>query len=344
MKSFRALRAILGGKPRLSSEPVLAAVSDALDLNRGAVSNRLSLICSWSSRTAELHRIRVGSHGSADVVVKVFKDASAIAGLVPAINELADTIANEYADELLPVSALGCADSIGGVIMPFVHGSSLEQILKREDVGNEFSREAVIALITRAGRLLGWYHGRFAERSPKLKHEAWADLEFRARALFGRRAGARTMLNPSMVSRSYGDFHPGHLLAANDGRLAVIDPPSALRYRFVGRDIARFIDRMIIDVLAPRSVLNAPTLTFSYGELSAAFIRGYHTGSPVALTHDDRVAIEIYLAFLLKKRLSWVARGQWAALLYYGVMLVYRYRRTMNRLRKMSLVPSFPQH
>jgi hypothetical protein len=135
-----------------------------------------------------------------------------------------------------------------------------------------------------------------------------------------------------MVSKSLGDFHPGHLLAAPDGRLALIDPPSAPQYRFVGRDIAHFIDRMIMAVLSPQSVLNAPARTLSYGELSTAFIRGYNTGASAALTPDDRLAIDIYLAALLKRRLHWVTGGHWAALLYYGIPLIYRYRRAMKRL------------
>ncbi len=341
MTSLRRLRPIPSEKPLPSSECVLSAVSNALVLDRRPSSSRPFLVSSWSSRTASLYRIRLNRHGSADLVAKVLKDAGEVAALVSALNELADTLSNEYPGEFLPVSAVGFDDTVSGVIMPFVDGSSLEQILKRENVGSDFSREAIIALITRAGRLLGRYHWRHADLSPAMNNEAWDDLEFRIKAVFGPTAAARSMVNPSMVSRSLGDFHPGHLLAVSDGRVALIDPASATQYRFVGRDIALFIDRMIMDVLSPRSVLHAPRQTLSYGELSTAFIRGYTEGCGVALTREDRIAIDIYLAFLIKKRLRWVMGGQWAALLYYGVTLVYRYRRAMKRLG--ATVPNFAQ-
>src|SRR5687767_13028227 len=102
---LRAMRAIPSGTPLLSSERVLTAVSAALVLDHRPSFGHPILVSSWSSRTARLHRIRINPHGP-DVVVKILNDASEAAALVPALNELADTLSNGYSDQFLPVSAL----------------------------------------------------------------------------------------------------------------------------------------------------------------------------------------------------------------------------------------------
>jgi hypothetical protein len=327
----------------LSSHQVLSAVSSALARDCRSSSGEPVLVSSWSSRTARLHRIRFGQHGP-DVVVKILNDPGEAAALVPALNGLADILSTDDSGEFFPVSSLGLADAIGGVIMPFVDGASLEQVLQRAHAGQDLSSAAMTGLIARAGRLLARYHARYVEDSAEARNDAWTDLECKTTAVLGLDAHARKLLNPSSVSRSFGDFHPGHLLVVSDGRLAVLDPAAAPQYRFVGRDIACFIDRMVIDVLSPRSVLTGPSRAFSYRDLSTAFIRAYNERSPIPLSRDDRLAIDVYLAALLKRRLQWVSTGRWRALLYYGVTVAYRYRRALKRLQRISPVPGITLH
>lgn len=315
-----------------SVDDVLATVEAAL----AARGLRLSrgyplLIREWTSRTANLYRVRVDADETHDVVVKVLKDVSHASLLGDMLTELAAVLSTDRSGKFLPVPLLASSDAVGCVVMPFVKGSSLREILEGQGTG-PFSRGTMLELVTQSGRMLALYHARFSERSDVRLDEAWNDLDFRVKTVFGPSTAARNVLKPSGISRSYSDFHPGHVIVTNQHKLALIDPPyEQHQYLFVARDLACFIDKMLV---TPRSALRAPFRRCSHAELTSAFMRGYESACAVPLTAGDRTVIDVNLAFLLKRRVRRiVAARRWVKLMYYGIPLAYHYRRVMRRLR-----------
>jgi hypothetical protein len=292
-----------------------------------------SLVDAWTSRTATLYRVRVDQHDGEDLVVKVLNDGCEAAALVRSMEELSECLLEDRSGEFLPLAPLGFSDGIGGVIMPYVKGPSLAQLLQGYCLDSSASPNDIAGLVARCGRLLGRYHTRFAVESGCGMAAAWRDLEFRVKKVFGTATIARRVLKPSLISRTYGDFHPGHIIVARDQRLTLLDPPLERSYTFVARDIAWFIYNLRMFLLAPRSALVAPRRVYSGDELSTAFLRGYADECAGTLTRDDQITIDVYLAYLLKRRLYTLLRERKVArLLYYGVPLVSHYRRLMKRL------------
>jgi hypothetical protein len=219
--------------------------------------------------------------------------------------------------------------------MPFVNGSSLEQIVRDPFGAAGTTGGDVLKLVSRSGRLLARFHRRYLTDMPQARDEAWRHLDSRTKGLFGFHTSAHDVATPAAVSRTFGDFHPGHIIVARDGRLAALDPTMERHYSFVARDIACFLDRLLLTQLSPRSAMadTRRIRQYTHEELSAAFLRGYDEGSARPLSAGDRVAVDVYLAFLLKRRLRRIEGGRWARLLYYACPLIVHYLRIMRKVR-----------
>jgi hypothetical protein len=314
------------------SEAIVTVVRDVMTAREGTLScGYPSLVVSWTSRTATLYRVRVDQCETNDVVVKVLNDACQAAALFRSMEQLAEVLSQDRSGGFLPMAPLGFSDAIGGVIMPYVKGPSLAQVLQGHSAGPPNSHNAIVGLVARCGRLLARYHARFSEESHCGIDEAWRDL---VNGVFGTTTHTQDVVQPSVTSRTFVDFQPSHIIIASDGRLTVIDPPIERHYRFVAQDIAQFIDKMLMSAHGLRALLAAPFRVYSHHELSAAFIRGYDEECVGTLTRGDRRAIDVYLAYLFKRRLDMcLSKRKTGRFLYNGVRFFYQYRRVMKKLR-----------
>jgi hypothetical protein len=291
----------------------------------------LQVVEAWASRTAHLVRVRVNGDATRDVVVKVFKNVAHAAELAPALNELAALLADDPSGRYRPLTTLGFSAPLGAVVMPYVQGPSLEQILGGRPAP-EYGRAALGALLAACGRLLAKYHARYADSSRDRAEEAWRDLDGKAATIHAVTPASPHAAPPSIVSRTFGDFHAGHIIVGSHGQLTVLDPGIEWNYSFGARDMACFLDRMLMTLLKPGVTLAAPRRIGWYEELSDAFVRGYDEERSTPPTHGDRLALNIYLAFRLRRRLNSLTRRRPSRLLYYGIPLACQYRRLTRRL------------
>jgi Ser/Thr protein kinase RdoA (MazF antagonist) len=293
----------------------------------------------WRSRTATLYRIRTDAHPEHDVVAKVLDDPRHAPALAASMSELADLLSQDMPREFVPMRPLSASAAAGCVVMPYVDGPSLTRIIQNRS-GAPMDRDGVLSLVRKCGRLLAGYHARFSDASPARMAEARTDFDARLVQVLGTPRTVPCALAPQTVSRTFGDCHPGHVLVASDGRLAVIDPPIVRQYVFVARDIAWFIDRMLMAVITPRSVLTGRARAESHCERAAAFVAGYSEVRAGALSDADRLTIDVYLAFLLKRRLRKLVNARTARVFYYAAPLLYQHRLVTSRLRTALNRPS----
>jgi hypothetical protein len=189
-----------------------------------------------------------------------------------------------------------------------------------------------LGLVERSGHLLAIFHRLHSADTRKTRDAAWHDMAGRVRTVFGDATVPGDLFEPAVVSRTLGDYHAGHVIITRDRQLAVIDPAADERYVFAARDIAYFLDAMLMAGLRTSSPL-ATHMRLSHDELTSAFLRGYDQASGKNLKRADWIAVDVCLAFLLKRRVRALATCSLPRLLYYAGPLLYRYHQVMSRLR-----------
>ena len=119
----------------------------------------------------------------------------------------------------------------------------------------------------------------------------------------------REIAGQAPISRRYGDFHPGHVYVTQDGKLALIDPNIATRYRYPYHDMGLFIAYLFTVFSNRLTPFGRPTKQ-EYGILRDAFIEGYQRNSSWRPSDKDRLIIEGCEAYSLRKNLRSFWKGK----------------------------------
>ncbi|MCC6457181.1 MAG: hypothetical protein IT328_19660 [Caldilineaceae bacterium] len=305
--------------------------------NPNVDSSSLCLRNSWESRTATLHTYGVNGSPASDVVVKVLKDSKDASRLYQSMRETHDLLSKVHPQQVPDFSPYGYSADLGAVMMPYVSGTSLAAILQTGADGAG-SLERIRDYVFRCGQILGAYHEKFQDHRRTSLERAVMDFEYRIQPLLGKKAEvALELMGDAIISRSYGDYHPGHMIITETGKQAVpIDPPLYTRYKFVYRDLSWFIDELFMLHLHPTTHRSGLHRVWQHEELADKFIEGY-TDSFHFLRENlhtlDRALLGGFEAFLLKRRLQrlWNPKRM-PQLAYFGVPLLRRYHRLRHEL------------
>lgn len=292
----------------------------------------LHLVDTWTSRTATLHRFMWERMPSPGVVVKVHNDQNQAAAHFHSMKQVADVLSEPMTVDLSVLRPLGLAHDLGAVLMPYVEGRHLSDLLESGSWGSAEFQQLMRQHVHACGASLARYHCRTQpEPTETTWRMAWDRLELMVFRALGSSIDLAEVDVHDCVTLSYGDFHPGHVLVTAEDRLVLLDPPIAPRYEFIYRDIARFCDVLFMHLIHPRGLWRHPRRVGLIGALRQAFLDGYASESGRPFTADDAFLMWGCEAFLLGKRLD-VSRGlRYRAGLAYRLLLI---KRRVTQLRR----------
>jgi hypothetical protein len=285
---------------------------------------------SWKSRTATLYRYGLEDSVASDVVVKILKNPSEAGPLYQSMRETHDLLWEVHPHKVPDFRPIGYSPDLGAVTMPFIGGKTLGAILQN---GSEHAswHDSISNYVFRCGQILGVYHAKFQDRQGTFTEEAISDFADRMAPVLGEKVRfACTLVGDAIISRSYGDFHPGHMIITDIGKQVVpLDPPLFPRYVFIYRDISRFFDQLFMLHLHPLTRRHGIHRVWKHEELSEKFLEGYMDAFPFLRDNPhtlDRALLSGFEASLLKRRM----RRLWNPkrvhqLAYFGGPLLYRY-------------------
>jgi len=242
-------------------------------------SNDYELIDTWErERSGSLFYRMVGRPSGLEVIVKIVVDWSPgdSGRMFDAMVELAETIDAAEITGASAVRPLAWSDDPPLLVMAYVDGTDLVSILRQPD--HPAWNEDVSLWMGIAGGMLAAFHARHL--TPPLEDISTVAAE-------ARNLAARYRIDEAVVdrildqvdwrhrcARSFGDFGPGNLLGAPDGRLYLLDPPDVSPTALVHRDLANFIFELRRQ-LAGRGYTRSRPVPGRFEQLRSAFIDGY---------------------------------------------------------------------
>jgi hypothetical protein len=221
----------------------------------------------WRTRNSAFWRIR--AHGSSEPFEAVFKverrwDPQAAKGTCEALRRLAD-LEGPSANLSFP-APLGWTDEPPGVLMPFVEGVELFDVLPDPSQVAWGTPDGLDDVVRSCGEAIGWVHRLALIDAPT--------QEVRDQALQRLPAGIRRRLMTTAPPQEdwfvhSHNFSRNDFLVSPDGGLAVLDPPIQGKPALLHEDLAWFTFQLLSR--APRSQRK---------RLRAAFLDGYSTSAP----------------------------------------------------------------
>ena len=305
-------------------------------LSQGLADNEncLQLISTWQSRTATLHRFALGPPPGRDVVLKLLDRKEDACGHFEGMRDLASALDDlPFIDHLLS-TPLGFSSDLGAVLMPYVSGTQLFDLLEREDWSSA-NHDEILNLVNSCGVLLSRYHSKLSPLDESGLQMAWDDLDSRLTKVLGPKPEVREFADNRMVAQSYGDFHPEHVIVTDDKKMVLVDPPIDVEYKFVYRDLAVFAYNLYMFFIQPRMMRRNRFKLRHYQILTEAFLEGYANELGRNLSDDDHFFINGCLAFLLRRRLitSWHEHS-YGLLAYHLMPLSFRLIELRHSLRQ----------
>jgi len=293
------------------------------------------LVETWHSRTATLHHFTWTRSGFPDVVVKIHREPSDAAVHFQSMEEVARGLRAAPSSDFAVVDPLALSRDLGAVLMPYVAGQCLSDLLVFGKWTSEKLRNDVLEIVTNCGALLARYHGREDVVTEDMSRVAHDRLRSRIERLLNQEVVLGDLTASGPVVKSYRDFHPGHIIMTEAGKVALIDPPIEIRYEYFYRDLAFFSYSLFMTLVDPRGLKISPMRAGHRDSLVGAFLDGYTATTGHPLTDDDRFFIDSWEAFYLTKMLRKARRRRsyvrWA---YYYVVIQRRLRglkRTVTR-------------
>ena len=279
---------------------------------------------SWSSRTADLHRFKL-EPGREDILVKLLHKREDAWGYFQVLEQMANALAGLESHGIRCFHPLSCSTELGSVVMPYVSGKKMGDLLRNP---SQLAGSSIDDLASKAGALLAHFHDHLPRASASQREEAWIDVGQRLVPITGTADFAADLKTQSTPARSYGDFHPGHLIIDSTGNLVPIDPSGEDRSKFIHRDIAWFKDGLFMAQLHPPALLRHPSALGSSSDLADSFVSAYFSalvGPRQALSRLDLDVIAAIEAFLVQRRIRTLLRSRLVLrLLYYAPPLWYR--------------------
>lgn len=281
---------------------------------------------SWKSRTAMLYRFRIDGLPDGDIVVKHCGNGQVALMEYQAMKDTADAL-DEHAPQVsAPVRPLAVSERLGALVMPYVSGKALSDVLAEEDWSFRNVNTRIADMMDLCGIVLAAYHKHFQENGRKRRPAAWNHLVERFAMVLGHDHIPERIVAGCVVSKSYIDFHPHHIFLRPSGKLTLLDPPGFERWAFVHRDLARFNDRLMILLL--RSKWRTPfALRARFHELLCErFLSSYENAMGWRFTTRDRALVRGFEGFFLQRRLGRLWRKKSIpTLLYYGMPMTRGY-------------------
>jgi hypothetical protein len=238
-----------------------------------------SLAAAWErERSGSTFLRMVGVPGGPEVIVKT------VVGWAPedaermfrSMEDLAATIDAAEISGGAAIRPLAWSGTPPLLVMPYVEGTDLVSMLRQPD--HPAWTAEVPAWMGQAGAMLAAFHARHL--TPPREDISTAGEEARALARRFRidDAALERILNQvdwrHRCARSFGDFGPGNLLGAQDGRLYLLDPPDQPPTALIHRDLANFVFELRRQ-LAGRGFTRSRPVTGHFEQLRSAFMGGY---------------------------------------------------------------------
>lgn len=290
-------------------------------------SGSVHLIETWGSRTATLHHFAWEESHLPTLLVKVHCTASEAAAQFHSMREVASALEGSSQDTEA-VKPLALSEDIGAVLMPYIEGRSLSDLLKDGDWTSTDFRNELNKFMIVCGKMLARYHASRAQGAECSWREAWNKLSSRVVSFLNSNARVEKLALGSLVTQSYRDYHPGHIIVTPAKNLVLLDPPTRIKCDFVYRDLAQFAYNLFIILIHPRKLLQFP-VRIAYREvLVRNFLNGYAEGIGRALTNDDEFFIKGYEAYFLERLLFREGRN-----VSYYPMLAYHLFPVKARIR-----------
>jgi len=259
----------------------------------------LDLVKQWESRTSILYKLQ-GAKGSDPVVLKVGKDwtvdkarevyddLSALEGLFAGSDQVNINIPR----------VLGWSETPPSVCFGFVEGEDFSQRLSRR--AGYLSAEVEQAM-AECGAALGLFHSAgAAEMKATGQVVDMDDIKRRLMAM-----ARKVLIDPDIVksmdldgqvSRKYGDFAPYNIRLTDDGRVWILDQPSAHAYAPLHRDVAYFLYR-VERRLGRYEPENPEEMKATQAHLEKVFLSAYASTGPSPLdSPEDERLFAIYLS------------------------------------------------
>jgi hypothetical protein len=261
---------------------VLRVVEDLLTA-RHAV-DRVELVDSWRTRNSAFWRVRAHAAGALEdpfeVVFKVERrwDPGAAKATYEALRLLSD-IKGTSEGVSFP-EPLGWTEEPPGVLMPDVEGVELFDVLPDPSGVPWGDPEGLARVVRSCGEAIGWVHrtALIEPASQEVRDEALQRLPSAIRPLLTRTAPP---WDGSFVRNH--NFSRNDFLVAPDGGLSVLDPPIQGKPALLHEDLAWFTFQLM--TRAERSQRR---------RLREAFLEGYGSSAPRALTESDIRAVGIF--------------------------------------------------
>jgi hypothetical protein len=265
-------------------------------------SGSVRLIETWDSRTATLHHFAWDEPQLPTLLVKVHSTPSEAAAQFHSMRELASALegSSQDTEALMPVAL---SEDLGAVLMPYIQGRSLSDLLKDGDWASIDFRNELTRFMNVSGKMLGRYHASRAQRAECSWREAWNKLSSRAVSFLSSDARVEKLALGSLVTQSYRDYHPGHIIVTPAKNLALLDPPTRIKCDFVYRDLAQFAYNLFIILIRPRKLSQFRIRIACRELLVRQFLNGYSEGIGRSLTSDDEFFIKGYEAYFLERLL-----------------------------------------
>lgn len=291
----------------------------------------------WRSRTATLHSFAVKSSTAPDVVVKVYPEATDAQAFFCELSEVKKVVDELTTADFAPVVPLAFSTELGAVMMSFSAGRSLSDVMIEGPWGSPSFLSDLQRYLYNCGLVLARYHDRSSTEDVAARAHAWDNLRNRLQRVLGEQASSRAEgmhIDAGLISKSYGDFHPSHVLASDGGQLALIDPPIEAKYRFAHRDLGLFKYYVYLTLIRPSRPWAPPQRVRHYESLAREFERGYAVGRQRPWGETDQLMTDMYEAFYLHRMLRNVrGRRSYLAYAYYYPAAARR----VNSLRRSAL-------
>lgn len=260
------------------------------------------LTATWSSRTATLHHFTWSNSVLPDLVVKVHLARSEATAQYQSMCELASALEG-LAQDVEVLTPIAFSEDIGAVLMPYVQGKILSDLLKYGDWTSTVFRDELHRFMNISGAMLARYHLGRKQRAECSQQEAWSKLKSRVVGFLGPDPRVEELALGSLVTQSYRDYHPGHIIVTETDKLVLLDPPVRVKCDFVYRDLAQFVYHLFIILIHPNGLARSPLRVRHRRSLVRQFLNGYGNGIGHPLTDDDQFFINAYEAYFLERLL-----------------------------------------
>lgn len=252
------------------------------------------------SRTADLVFVSSKLCARPSHIVKIIIDGSSAEKSAAAMVFLADAIAG-----LSGVTAprpLAVLSDIEAVVMPFIHGVSLDKLLAGSALRNHQRIDGNTSeLINKTGQAIAWLHGQAARSDATSREVALKCFLGRADRLLEDSTTQLVTREGEAVQR-YGDFLPHHVFVMEaDGALSLIDPQLNETISYREFDIARFLNGLSYRLLRSLKFARPATRRMAVTELSDAFLEGYSTVSQRKFDLERLIRVECFQLFFLRR-------------------------------------------